>query len=149
MAQNCWRNGNTDDQADLSDTQDSDPAGTANDPSRANARPPSASLQLPAEQAPSMRSSCCTSLSALPDTVNSDTADSDPLGEMLVQQHLRRFASEEAKRSFEKITWRSGGQEGRRSSFLATATTKGVDADEQPALNHLRGSDQEATAQRL
>ena len=164
MAQNCWRNSprNTDDQADLSDTQDSDPAGTAtaNDPSRVNARTcgnvlsesfkssPSASSQLPAEQAPSLRSSSGTSPSSSPDTVSSDTADADPLEEMLVQQHLRRTqakttlastASEEAKRSFEKIKWRSGGQEGRPSflatatakpSFLATATAKGVDADQ-------------------
>ena len=159
MAQNCWRrDSNTDDQADLSDTQDSDPAGTANDPSRVNARTcgnalseslsPSASSQLPAEQAPSLRSSSCTSPSPSSDTVSSDTADADPLEEMLVQQHLRRTqaqttlastASEEAKRSFEKIKWRSGGQEGRPSflatatakpSFLATATAKGVDADQ-------------------
>ena len=155
MAQNCWRNSprNTDDQADLSDTQDSDPAGTAtaNDPSRVNARTcgnvlsesfkssPSASSQLPAEQAPSLRSSSGTSPSSSPDTVSSDTADADPLEEMLVQQHLQRTqaqttlastASEEAKLSFEKIKWRSGGQEGRRPSFLATATAKGVDADQ-------------------
>ena len=155
MAQNCWRrDSNTDDQADLSDTQNSDPAGTAtaNDPSRVNARTcgnalseslsPSASSQLcklPAEQAPSLRSSSCTSPSSSPDTVSSDTADADPLEEMLVQQHLQRTqaqttlastASEEAKLSFEKIKWRSVGQEGRRPSFLATATAKGVDADQ-------------------
>ena len=153
MAQNCWRrDSNTDDQADLSDTQNSDPAGTAtaNDPSTVNARTccnvlsesfkvsPSASSQLPAEQAPSLRSSSCRSPSSSPDSVSSDTADADPLEEMLVQQHLRRTqaqttlastASEEAKLSFEKIKWRSGGQEG-RPSFLATATAKGVDADQ-------------------
>ena len=155
MAQNCWRNSNTDDHADLRDTQDSDPAGSANDSSRGNAwtcgnalskssLSPSASSQLPAEQAPSLRPSSCTSWCSSPDTVSSDTADADPMEEMLVKQHLRRTqaqttlastASEEAKRSFAKIKWRSGGQEGgrggqegRRPSFLATATAKGVDA---------------------
>ena len=106
MAQNCWRrDSNTDDQADLSDTQNSDPAGTAtaNDPSTVNARTcghvlsesfkvsPSASSQLPAEQAPSLRSSSCRSPSSSPDSVSSDTADADPLEEMLVQQHLQRI----------------------------------------------------------